>query len=144
MSWWVWVLVGLALLVAEVALPGGIIMLFFGVAALVVGALVAAGLGGPIWVQWLLFSVLSIVSLVTLRGPILKKMGARSRPDDPVDSLVGQAVVLLDDLAPGNEGKVELRGTSWTARNVGTLPAAKGQQCIVDRVEGLKLFIRSE
>ncbi|MFQ5876663.1 MAG: NfeD family protein [Acidobacteriota bacterium] len=143
MTWWVWILIGLTLLVAEVAAPGGIIMLFFGVSALVVGTLVAAGLGGPIWVQWLLFSVLSVVSLITLRGPILKRVRARTGGVDAVDSLVGQTVVLLDELAPGAEGKVELRGTAWIATNVGVQTAAKGQRCIVDRVEGLKLFVRS-
>ncbi len=143
MTWWIWILAGLVLLGAEIAVPGGIILLFFGVAALVVGALVATGLGGPVWWQWLLFSILSVVSLVTLRGPILKRLGRRSRRGGSVDSLVGQEVAPLADLAPGAEGKVELRGTSWTAKNVGTTPVGRGQPCRVERVEGLKLFVRA-
>jgi membrane protein implicated in regulation of membrane protease activity len=143
MTWWLWILAGLVLMVAEVVAPGGIIMLFFGVAALIVGALVAAGLGGPVWFQWLLFSVLSIVSLVTLRGPILRRMREGVARSAQVDSLVGELVLLITDLAPGAEGKVELRGTSWTAKNVGDRPLSKGQQCKVDRIDGLKLFVRS-
>jgi membrane protein implicated in regulation of membrane protease activity len=143
MTWWLWILAGLVLMVAEVVAPGGIIMLFFGVAALIVGALVAAGLGGPVWFQWLLFSILSIVSLVTLRGPILRRMRGKVTRSAQVDSLVGKPVVLITDLAPGAEGKVELRGTSWTAKNIDDRTLSKGQQCKVDRVDGLKLFVRS-
>ena len=67
MTWWIWIIFGLLLLAAEVMVPGGIIMLFFGAAALIVGLLVALGLGGPIWLQWALFSVVSVVSLLALR-----------------------------------------------------------------------------
>jgi membrane protein implicated in regulation of membrane protease activity len=143
MTWWLWILVGLVLLVVEVSIPGGIIMVFFGMAALVVGILVAVGLGGPVWFQWLLFSMLSIVSLLTLRGPILTYMRRRSAGEPQVDSLVGEAVLALEDLAPGAEGKVELRGTSWSATNAGGMPAVKGQKCIVERVVGVRLFVRS-
>jgi membrane protein implicated in regulation of membrane protease activity len=65
MDWWIWVLVGFACLVAEVVIPGGVVLLFFGAAALVLGAIVAAGLGGPLWFQLLEFSYLSVVSLLT-------------------------------------------------------------------------------
>ena len=73
------ILVGLGLLAVEVAMPGGIILLFFGVSAMIVGVLVALGLGGPPWFQVLLFSLLSVVSLLTLRGPILRRVKRRLR-----------------------------------------------------------------
>ena len=46
MTWWVWVLVGLGLLGIEVLTPGGFFVLFFGLAALVVGALAGSGCTG--------------------------------------------------------------------------------------------------
>jgi inner membrane protein len=55
MTWWWWTLVGLGLLLVEIVTPGGLFALFFGAGALAVGALVAVGLGGPAWFQWLLF-----------------------------------------------------------------------------------------
>ncbi len=143
MTSWMWLVLGLVLLAAEVAIPGGIILLFFGVAALIVGAMEGSGLGGPAWSQWLLFSIISIVSLLTLRGPILRRMSAKDDPAEGIDTLLGQSVVALDDLPPGAEGKVELRGTSWTARNIGEASLAKGQNGVVQRVDGLKLFIHS-
>jgi len=142
MTWWIWILAGLGLLAAEVIIPGGIIMLFLGVAALIVGVLVAIGVGGPLWFQILLFSVLSVVSLLTLRGPILRRMQARHSDAEQVDSIVGTGAVLTEDIAPGAEGKAELRGTAWTAVNLGTRALSKGERCIVEKVEGLTLFIR--
>jgi len=139
----VWILLGLLLLVIEVAVPGGIILLFFGLAAMVVGLLVVAGAGGPVWLQWLLFSVMSVVSLLTLRGPILRRMKKPPGDGERVDSLVGQPVLLIEDVAPGAEGKAELRGTSWTACNTGERPLSRGETCIVERVQGLKLFVRA-
>ena len=143
MTWWTWMVLGLVLLAAEVAIPGGILLLFFGVSALIVGALVGAGMGGPDWVQWLLFSVISLGSLFTLRGPILRRMTAKDDPSEGIDSLLGKSVLALENLAPGAEGKVELRGTSWTAQNISEASLAKGQKCVVEKVDGLKLFVRS-
>ncbi len=142
MTWWIWILAGLALLAVEVAIPGGIIMLFFGVSAMVVGVLVALGIGGPLWFQAVLFSVLSIVSLLTLRGPILRRMSAAARASGKVDSIAGEPAVALEALAAGGSGQVELRGANWTAVNDGEEPLEVGETCRVDRVEGLTLYVR--
>lgn len=143
MVWWVWVLLGLALLALEMALPGGFFALFFGVGALLVGALVAVGAGGPASMQWLLFPVLSIGALATLRKPLQARLNLRGSRR-PVDSLVGEAAVALEELAAGGLGKVELRGASWSARNRGSLPVGKGQRCVVEKVDGLTLWVRPE
>ena len=142
MTWWIWMLIGFAFLAVEMLIPGGIIMLFFGVSAMIVGVLVALGIGGPLWLQALLFSVMSIVSLLTLRGPILRRMHKANGSEAGVDSLIGEQAVLIDEIEVGGEGKAELRGTAWTARNVGDVPLSVGQTCTVKHVDGLKLYIR--
>lgn len=135
-------IVGLLLLAAEMAVPGGIVLLFFGAAALIVGLLVAPGLALPAWVEFGLFSLISVASLLTLRGPIQRwlKRGDASGPE--VDSLLGATAVLAQDLAPGAGGKAELRGTTWRAHNAGDRPLAAGQDCVVERVRGLTLYVR--
>jgi hypothetical protein len=144
MDWWLWFLLGLALLGAEVLTPGGFVMLFFGIAALVVGALSAGGVSGSAWVQWLLFSFLSIVSLVVFRGPLLARIRVHPSGGREVDSLVGGTAVLLEDLAAGGVGKAELRGTAWTVRALDGSPLPKGRRCRVERIEGLTLWVRAE
>lgn len=116
MLWWVWILFGLVLLAAEVLTPGGFFVLFFGLAALIVGALVALGVAGPGWAQWLMFSVLSVASLLGFRRRLVNRFSEATGGGHKLDSLVGEVAVLTDDLAPGGVGKAELRGTSWTVR----------------------------
>ena len=142
MPWWVWLLAGIALLAWELFTPGGFYVMFFGIGALVVGALVAFGAGGPPWLQWLVFSAISVASLLLFRGRVLARFdtGARSAP---MDTLEGELAIPMEDLAPGAVGKAELRGTSWTAQNADDRPLARGQRCRVVRVEGLTLFIRA-
>ena len=143
MTWWFWIALGLALSALELATPGGIFIIFFGVAALVIGLLALAGLSGPLWVQWLLFPVLALVSLRVFRRPILNRLGIGGNRGD-VDSLVGEVAVTAETLAPGAHGRAELRGTTWNARNVDTVPIVPGQRCRVVAVQGLMLDLRSE
>jgi membrane protein implicated in regulation of membrane protease activity len=143
MAYWAWLLLGVGLLAIELATPGGFFAFFFAVAGLLVGLLVALGWAGPAWMQWLLFSVLSVVLLTLLRKPLQARLGL-DREAKPVDSIPGEAALALEDIAVGAIGKAELRGTSWNARNGGASAIVKGQRLRVDRVEGLTLHVHTE
>lgn len=140
-TWWFWVLLGLALLFLELVTPTGFYLLFFGVAAVLVGLLAAVGLDGPAWLQWLLFSLLSIGSLLLLRGRLQERM-RRVAPAQADNDLVGRTALALENIAVDGYGQVELRGTSWRAKNVGSEPIAQAESCQVDRVEGVGLWVR--
>jgi membrane protein implicated in regulation of membrane protease activity len=137
MIWWMWVLFGLALLIVEMVTPGGLFALFFGAGALCVAALSAVG-AGPV-TQWITFPVLSVILLATLRGRLQERL--RSPASAPIDSLVGQECLLLQDLPAGGEGQAELRGVPWSARAASGIPLSKGQRCRVERVDGLVLYV---
>jgi membrane protein implicated in regulation of membrane protease activity len=142
MSWWVWVIGGLVLLVAEVASPGGFFAVFFGAGAILVGAVKLLGWTGPAWGEWLLFSLLSVVSLLLFRRPLMRHFNLT--PGRPVDRLEGEAAVVQEEIAPGGVGKAEMRGSSWSARTAGAAALKPGQRCRVERVEGLTLWLRAE
>jgi len=144
MVWWYWMVLGLALLGAEMATPGGFYILFFGLSALFVGTLAGLGIVDADWFQWLLFSVIAVSALLAFRGPLLARLGD-DRPGQPnIDSMVGEIAMPLDALAAGATGKAELRGTTWTAKNVGATNFSKGQRGRVTNVEGLTLWIVAE
>jgi membrane protein implicated in regulation of membrane protease activity len=144
MIWWSWFLAGLVLMAMEMLTPGGFFLMFFGLAALVVGTLLALGLDLPAWLQWVLFSGLSVASLLLFRGPLLARMKAAEPKQRDVDSLVGESATVLEDLPPGAQGKAELRGSAWTARNAGHSVLVKGQRSRVKRVDGLTIWIAEE
>ena len=144
MVWWLWLLVGLALLGVEILTPGGFFTIFFGVAAIVVGVLARFGLAGPAWMQWIWFSGLSIASLLFLRKPILEWMRRREVKRPEVDTLVGETALILEPVPENGVGKAELRGTSWSARNVEGTALPAGKRCRVQRVDGLTLWIKAD
>ena len=144
MVWWLWILLGLGLLTFEVLTPGGFVAVFFGLAALLVGALTGLHLSGPGWLQWLLFSGISVGMVLALRRPLLARVKPSARSLPPLDSLVGEVATLLEDLPPGAVGRAELRGSGWTARSAEPRTLAKGVRCRVERVEGFTLWLRPE
>jgi membrane protein implicated in regulation of membrane protease activity len=140
MSWWLWILLGIALLVVELVTPGGLFALFFGVGALATA--IVAAIEAPAVVQWLLFPAISLALVGTLRRSLRERL--RAGPSAPVDSLVGEEVVLLGEIPAGGEGQAELRGVPWKARVASGIPLRAGQRCKVERVEGLTLWVRAE
>ncbi len=143
MEWWHWLVLGLILVALEVAASGGFYVIFFGMAALAIGGLHLADIAGPVWFQFLLFSVLSVASLLLFRRPFLRWMKLDT-PGSDVDSLIGETAVPLDDIVPDAVGRAELRGTVWSARNAGTVAIVRGERCRVVRVDHLMIILEPE
>ncbi len=141
--WWHWLVLGLLLVVAELASAGGFYIIFFGIGAIVVGLLASFDLAGPLWMQLFLFSLISVVSLLFFRRPLLKRLQMEPQ-SPPVDTIVGEIGVASEDLLPGKVGRVELRGTPWSARNTTSSPLARGARCRVIRVDGLTVDVEPE
>jgi membrane protein implicated in regulation of membrane protease activity len=141
MSWWGWIVVGAALLGGEMVVDTGFYLVFLGASALVVGLLQLAGLGGPIWLQWLIFGVLSVVCLVGFRRRLYSLLVVQK---NAIESVVGEVALVQGAIAPGAHGRVELRGAGWSARNVGDDALEQGSRARVERVEGLVLEVRGE
>lgn len=140
MPWWAWILSGLVLLGLELLL-GTFYMLFLGLAAIIVGLIAMFGATGPLWLEWLLFIVFSSGLVLLLRKPLLGKFTIRNEIGD-ADTLVGQVAVATEAIPPAGIGRVEMRGTVWTAHNNGSTPILPGQRCTVEKVHGLSLWIR--
>jgi len=143
MLWWHWLLLGLVLTALELAASGGFYIIFFGVAAIIIAILSLFDLAGPSWFQLLLFSALSVASLVLFRNPIMRQLNLHGGAAD-LDTLAGETGSVIEPMAPGETGRVELRGTSWTARNLGTTPLPSGARCTVIRSERLTLLVKAE
>ncbi len=144
MTWWYWLSMGLVLMALEMVAPSGFYLMFFGLSALAVGALTGVADVEPEWLQWVLFSGLAVVSLLLFRGPLLARLKTTERKGAPVDTMVGEIAMPLDDLLPGGTGKAEVRGSAWTVRNAGQVGILKGQRSRVVRVDGLTLWIEPE
>jgi membrane protein implicated in regulation of membrane protease activity len=143
LEWWHWLVIGLVLIALEMAASGGFYVIFFGVAALAIGALRLLDVAGPLWMQILLFVLLSIGALMFFRRPMMRWLQLDAAPGD-VDSLVGETALALDEIQPGAIGRAELRGSVWTARNRATVLIRQGQRCTVVSVDRLTIFLEPE
>ena len=74
MQWWAWVAGGAILLGAELAfVDAQFYMVLLGASALVVGLASLMDADLPVWLQWLIFSVLAVTSMVTFRRRVYER-----------------------------------------------------------------------
>jgi inner membrane protein len=143
MAWWAWVLAGVFLLAVELLAVGNFYIFFFGIGAILMGFLALAGIAGPVWLQWLLFPFFSVMTLVMLRRRlVLATAIPLSRPDR--DDFIGMTAIAAEEIPSDGSGRVEMRGTQWSARNVGIAPLQRGDRCVVLEMNGLTLGVRKE
>jgi membrane protein implicated in regulation of membrane protease activity len=143
MLWWAWIIVGAVLLGSELAFVNAqFYLVFIGSAALVVGFLDLAGLILADWLQWSLFALLAVVSLVAFRRRIYERM----RPRLPLMKTgpEGETVILPAALPPGASCRLEFRGCSWSAVNGGHSVIAAGERARIERVDGLTLVVQAD
>jgi membrane protein implicated in regulation of membrane protease activity len=144
MAWWLWILIGLSLFVVEVFVPTDFFMFFIGLAAIAAGIGASTGLLPSLWVQSVSFAVVAVAAVVFLRKPLTRRLSATAGDTHGAGELVGDSVVLTEDLALGGVGKAELRGTAWSVRTLHEDILTTGSRCRVDRVEGLVLWVSPE
>jgi hypothetical protein len=144
MPWWAWLVLGIGLLGVEMlVIDAQFYLVFVGLSAAVVGLLGLAGVNLPDWMQWLVFSALAVVAMVAFRKRLYDVV--RNRGGHVDERLtVGDRVVIGSRLEPEQSGRVEYRGSSWTARNTGSVPIEAGHEAVITSIDGLTLHVKAE
>lgn len=141
MVWWVWLLVGVALLCTEIAIQTDFWLAVLGLAALTVGLLGWIGPDTAPPVQWIEFAGVAVLLTVFARRRLHERW-LRSPGIDP--DLVGDVVEIGESIAPDAVGGVRHRGSIWNARNVGPLALEPGATAVIEAIDGLTLEIAAE
>lgn len=116
-----------------------LVSMWFMAGALV--AFLAALFGAPIWLQVLLFLVVSVALLACLR-PLIRKYVTPKLTRTNVESLIGKTAVVTENIDNITaQGSAKVGGVVWTARSTDGDPIPAGAQVIVDRIEGVKVFV---
>lgn len=129
-----WTVAGLALIALEALVPGLVIM-FFGVGALITA--LACLLVDLSWAaQVVLFACASVLSLVTLRSTLAKVFQGRQRQDqeqvESIGSLVGADAVVTEAIEAGGAGRVKLRGSFYAATSDEALAVGQRVRVVAD------------
>ena len=141
---WHWWVAAMAFVAVEVFAPG-VLFLWLGIAAALVGFGLLAFPDLDIGIQVLAFGVLSVVSLVIGRtyvrrhpietaDPTLNRRGA---------ALVGRVLTLVEPIRDGAAGRVKVGDTSWRAQGPGDRTLAAGSRVRVVAVSGASLVVEA-
>ena len=134
----IWLVLMVVFLIAE-AVTVATISLWFAAGALV--ALLVSLLGLQVWLQVVLFLLVSGVLLACLR-PMVKRHFTPKLTRTNVDAIVGTRGMVtaeIDNVCAA--GQVKLNGMEWTARSTSGEPISAGTIVKVDRIEGVKAFV---
>ena len=104
-------------------------------------ALIAALCGAEIWLQIILFFVVSIALLLCLR-PLSKKLLKKKKVATNAESNIGKTAVVtetIDNLR--GTGAVKISGVEWSARSVDDSVLEKDAVVRILRIEGVKVCV---
>ena len=134
-----WCIATVVFLIVEASCPIHLVSIWFAAGSLI--AAIVGFLGGPLWLQVLLFLVVS-GGLLAMLWPFVKKFLNPKLVKTNVDAIVesmGYVTADIDNMAA--TGQVKLNGMEWTARSTTGKPISAGTLVKVDRIEGVKAFV---
>lgn len=139
----IWFLIGVGFLIAEMVVPG-FILIFFTAGSWIVATTVFFLPGLELTTQIIIFMISSLVLLFALRRYGLKTFKGDSKGGvDDEFSKVGQKAVVTEAIDQGGYGEIQLDGTFWRA--TADVSIEKGQRVIVEGEEsnnGLVLKVK--
>lgn len=133
-----WALVGLVLLIAELATVS-FILCFIGMGALIVAATTWIGLTPSFSSQLIVFSASSLALLFLLRKTAKKLFAGHA--DVPPD-YAGQKVDVVKPIPAGGEGTVRYRGSDWIAFSDTNRTIPEGATVQIETIEGIRVKVK--
>ena len=135
----IWSVALIVFLIAEGA-TAGLASIWFALGAAV--ALITTLLGGPVWLQILLFAIVSVVTLVLTRPLARKYINSRTTPTN-ADRLIGMEGIVterIDNIAA--TGSVSIDGKLWMARAAeDSQTFDEGEHVIINEIRGVRLLV---
>lgn len=133
-------LIALAIFIVIEIITLGLATIWFAAGAL--AAFIGSLLGASVAVQFVLFTIVSLASLFTVRPYVARKFNSQ-RAKTNYEALIGRTAKVTETIDGINEkGAVFINGIEWTARTEDFSIIEKGVFVEILRVEGVKLIVR--
>ena len=118
----------------------GLTTMWFALGSL--AALVVAAVGGPVWLQVIVFFVVSLLALFGFRN-LTKDHFNRNRVKTNADSLIGRKGIVTEEVSNVYAtGQVTVAGQEWTAGSVDdSVTLEKGEMVVIRSISGVKLMV---
>lgn len=138
--WSFWLIMTL-LLVSIQVMTGEMTFLLIAVGALT--AIVADLLGAPLYVQFIIATVISIASLFWLRSFDTKRRAEDSAPSPwSVNRYVGRVGEVTEEVT-SSEGMVRIGNEIWSARTYDPTPIPAETSVVIQQIEGAIVWVAS-
>lgn len=109
-----------------------------------IAALIAASLEAPIWLQFVLFILVTAVLLIFTR-PLIKKLFPNKFTPTNSELSVGKSAVVIEEInTEQGKGRVRLNGVDWIAISDSNDIIPKDTVVTVVEVRGAKLSVKRE
>lgn len=141
MKIWIWWSFGLLSLALEVTQPGSFVFVFFGIAAFGMGAMLWVLPDMSIGFQSLCFVILAPLSMVVFRTRLVRWFHMRRIKSEHGDLHAPQMALAAENILPGEVGQVQLHGTVWRGRNMGTTSLQAGLTYRVVGTENITVLL---
>ncbi len=106
-----------------------------------VGALIADLCGADLWLQAVVFVVVSAVTLLATR-PLVKKLLNFKRVDTNAGRYIGKTgIVIIEINNMLGVGQVNVLGSIWTARSEDSSVIEVGEHVLIKSIEGVKVIV---
>ena len=136
-----WLIVVAVMLIVEI-FTMGLTTIWFSLGAVV--AAIASNMGASMWMQIILFAVVSVVVMLLVR-PFAMKVMNKEKAKTNLDEMIGELAVVIETIDNQKEqGLVKFRGVEWMARSTDNSVIEKEQVVVVDSVSGVKLMVKKQ
>lgn len=137
---WIWLSITIIALICE-GLTTALVSVWFAPGALI--ALALAALKAPIWVQSLVFFIVSAVCVFFFQSIFKKRLGKNKKTATNTDMLIGEKAVVSESIDNIRAvGCIKINGQLWSARSDDGNTIAEGEIVEIIAVSGVKLVCR--
>lgn len=136
---WIWAVIGLVLIAAELT-HFAFFLIFIGAGALLTSGLTALGIISGLEGQIVVFTVTSLLLIVLFRG----KLKTKVQPPQMQPDYIGKIASVSLSIKPGMEGRVTYRGSDWIAlAENSNEEIAEGTTVVIVGMNGVRLIVKS-
>lgn len=139
---WIWLGVIVLSAIGEVA-SMGLTSIWFTIGG-IVALILSLFPGVPLWIEIVVFVILSLVLLLSLRGLTKKFLLANAKAKTNTDLLVGTCTRVLTQADFDNLGSVEINGVVWSIKSQDCQVLPKDSVVEIVEVQGNKLIVKKK
>lgn len=137
---YLWFILGIILLILEIAIPG-LFILFFGIGAILT-SIITWIFNIPISIQLTIFLISSIFGLIIFRKYLKKILFTYNSQNKEVtleQEFIGKHAIADTDFEANHTGKIIFKGAPWSARS--SYFVKKGEEVIIIAKDNITLIV---